>query len=422
MRGLFLILPVAAAACGGSNVSPAGPAAPLGPIASLSVTVDNRTPAMAIAGFSTVAFDAGASTGVSVLEFGDGTTSVDALSKHVYSSPGTYTATLTVADSHGRRATATQTIVVKSMAGAWFYGGYNRAVGRFELRRLTITDQNGSSVRGSFAASGVPEKTFTGSLAGDRRIRIVLDDQSVQLEGVVPNAINEDGGSWSLQVQGGSAGGQTLPFVPIIGEATGSPPRATLVVQAENASTPTPIAGFSKVVFDATGSTGDRLSYVMEFGDDEIGAESASVRPVNRSGRLIARVTVVDRFGRYDTVARGFDVVSLADGISHFRNFFRNPQANRYESRELFIDTQSGSNVSGTYTNPEGSRFHFTGTLTGERDVRLTLDSGTAEFTGQFTSVQLCSRAMRLVMHGGSADGQTLDFSSNTYYSAFCNY
>src|SRR5206468_11922713 len=73
--------------------------------------------------------------------------------------PISYTATLTVADSHGRRATATQTIVVKSMAGAWFYGGYNRAVGRFELRRLTITDQNGSSVRGSFAASGDRKST-----------------------------------------------------------------------------------------------------------------------------------------------------------------------------------------------------------------------------------------------------------------------
>ncbi|MDH5763131.1 MAG: PKD domain-containing protein, partial [Nitrospinota bacterium] len=70
----------------------------------------------------TVAFDASTSTDAEnnitsyAWNFGDGSVGVDVTPSHVYTTPGTFTATLTVTDEFGASSTATQTITVTNTA------------------------------------------------------------------------------------------------------------------------------------------------------------------------------------------------------------------------------------------------------------------------------------------------------------------
>ena len=79
-----------------------------------------------------------------------------------------------------------------------------------------------------------------------------------------------------------------------------------------------------------------------------------------------------------------------------------------------------GRSLAGIYRHPEGSQSHFTGTLSGDRNIRLVLDDGTIEVYGhggRSTSHLRCGPypAMELKVRGGSADGLVLPF--HLFYS-----
>jgi PKD repeat protein len=99
---------------------PSGVGAPKGlkTFRALAPTVSLSAPASAavgdsvpVTGSATDPFPGGTVSGYS-WTFGDGATAVGASSEHVYSSPGTYTVTLTVTDSYGVTGAASQTVTV----------------------------------------------------------------------------------------------------------------------------------------------------------------------------------------------------------------------------------------------------------------------------------------------------------------------
>lgn len=116
------------AACGpeASPTTPTGPPTPgpgASPAAQLSIVIDSLGSDEAITALSDVAFDATGSTGAGTLtyrlDFGDGTSATSATARHIYNTPGGYTAGVTVTDASGRTTTVSKPVVVRSLAGAW---------------------------------------------------------------------------------------------------------------------------------------------------------------------------------------------------------------------------------------------------------------------------------------------------------------
>ena len=67
--------------------------------------------------------------------------------------------------------------------------------------------------------------------------------------------------------------------------------------------------------FDGSGSRGDGLSYFIEFGDGQVSAEPVAVHPIEQAGYYLARLTVVDRFGRADAEILSLWVNSLQNYV-----------------------------------------------------------------------------------------------------------
>ena len=76
----------------------------------------------------------------------------------------------------------------------------------------------------------------------------------------------------------------------------------------------TAITGLTQIQFDALGSTGEGLSYRIDFGDGQTTAKPVAMHSVNVAGKLTARLTVVDRAGRADSVEVPYVSLPLAFG------------------------------------------------------------------------------------------------------------
>jgi hypothetical protein len=203
-----------------------------------------------------------------------------------------------------------------------------------------------------------------------------------------------------------------LRFAPIIGEPSSPPPVAALDIRIDSYGSPAAILALSPVRFSAAGSIADRPSYVIEFGDNEYTTDPTAIHPCTIPGRpLVARVTVIDRFARTSSRAQDLYCLDLAGYQSYWSSSSAFPQP--YEPpRTLIFQPHRDHNVEGVYIHPDTSRSHFRGVLTGERGIRLVLDGGGIEFTGEIvTGVTWGSRSMNLELKGGSADGKTLRFN-----------
>src|SRR5262245_52447150 len=262
------------------------PGTALGEIApQLSITVDKMSSAVPIAGYSDVSFDASGSTGADSLrfslDFGDGTApATTAVATHMYTAEGIYTATLTATSPAGRTASTRKTINVKSLRATWFHGAFNANARVFELRRLTITEQNRGDLRGVYYSSTAPaDRSFGGTIGADRNIRLSLDDQTVQFEGTIPATFDADGSAMEMRVRGGSASGQSLPFQPVVGTPTGSAPIARLSIRIDSQNAQAAISALSPIRYDAAGSSGERIASVIEFGDGTYTTESTATHP-----------------------------------------------------------------------------------------------------------------------------------------------
>src|SRR5262249_38340654 len=202
------------------------------------------------------------------VNYGDGNSSTQALSKHVYANTGTFHVGVTVTDAAGRASSAAKDVSVAVVTGAWFQFGVNDAMHRFEARRISI-EQEGTQVRGTYVAYGEADRRITGQLTADRRITLTTDDGAVRLDGTLPPSLSDAGYSVTLTPLGSTAG--PLRFDPVPRDPLPAPPNAELSVQTgipglERLTNNFAYAGWEST-FDATQSTGDGLSFVIDFGD-----------------------------------------------------------------------------------------------------------------------------------------------------------
>jgi hypothetical protein len=396
MRSLLALAVLLAAAACDDAPRPTSPTPQPGdpgaaPVARVEFAVDALGSRDAIVALSDVSVDARSSTGSGLtysIDFGDGATATDALARHVYPRAGTFTITVIVRDSTGRTATASRLVVVKALTGRWFHAGYVERARRFELRYLTIDGQDGPVIRGSFRGQDQIERPFAGRLTGPRSVQIALDDQTVQLDGVAPGNLYEDGQLWTFQMRGGSVDGERLAFRPVIGEPTGTPPDAVLKIRFDSFGAAFPIQGLSPIQFDGSTSRGDGLTYFMEFGDGEVSMQPTAVHPINRSGQVSTRLTVVDRFGRADAEVATYDAISLVESPP-FNTWQYTENGGKVRVMTVTFRSRDGLTLAGVHRDGslggQGTPFvptPFIATLSGERDVRIVLQGSGIEYRG----------------------------------------
>src|SRR5262245_36381678 len=421
---MSIIITASVVACDNHTAPTAGPQQPT-PTAVLRVTIDSLGSEVAVASLSEIRFEATSEHGADVrdtrIDFGDGASASQSSARHVYAAAGQYTATATFTLRSGREVTAKQSVLVRTVEGLWYHAGYNTASRHFEVRRITLS-QEGLTVRGTLSLSGEPERPIAGTLSGKRDARLVADGQEFQ--GVIASSVTGATASWPLRLQGGTASGQRLTFQPAFGDA-GAPPVANLqLIQPEGY-----IVEGLDIGFDASGSSGQDLSYFVEFGDGQYTSEPVSRHAPETSGHLAARLTVVDRFGRDAVATPRLDVEDLEfDDRSPTRPYpiclfwvhgFTNPANGKDERRTLWIESHEGRRVTGSYGHPDYPQTStFSGSLSGSRGIRFVLDGGGIEFSGTVVKqdsadVRLSGSSlfrMPLFLRGGSADGQQLSF------------
>lgn len=200
-----------------------------------------------------------------------------------------------------------------------------------------------------------------------------------------------------------TVGPSTLP-VPL-----SDPPRAAISV---GTSTPALVLLGQPQTFDASASTGDGLTYQIEFGDGQVTSEPVAVHATSRASRMTARLTVRDRLGRGDTVSVPYLVMAVDEPLFWFHS---TRTGNTTTIRRLFL-RQSETGISGSYSGPEGST-RVTGVLTGERGLRLVSDDGNIEWTGAVEwrtdrdwGLNSSGVALRLRVVRGATDGAEFDF------------
>jgi PKD domain-containing protein len=416
------------ASCTHSPQSPTTPSSPSSELGGppLSVLVDGQRGATAIVHVSDVNVDATVPGNTKLryqVDYGDGQSSTQPVSKHVYADAGTFHLTVTMTDAVGRKSSVSQDVSVGVVNGAWFQFGVNEAIHRFEARRLSI-NQDGTQILGTYVAYGEPDRRITGQLTANRQITLTTDDGAVKFDGVLPFSLSDAGYPVTLTPLGGTVG-LPLRFDPVPRDPPPSPPNAELRVQngipGRNYSNVL-YAGFEST-FDATQSTGDGISYVIDFGDSTFAnagvAEHVLLPTLGFGEQLSARAFVVDRFGRVDSETVSFFLFRITCGVYCYISDFQNPATGRRERRVLRLPQQSGTQITGTYEHPEGWTSPLTATLSGANHIHLRLDDGTIDMDGTVTRQRPPSAPdfggsptwLVLTVRGGSADGVELPFS-----------
>ena len=172
----------------------------------------------------------------------------------MYDKAGTYRITVTLTDATGRTDAASRELAVASPLGAWLYSAYLPRTRAVEVRTLTLTAQEGATVRGVLTRPGTGDAPITGRLTPDRRISLTVDRLGETLEGAVPSVLTPNVAAWTLAARGGPADGETLVFKPRPGDPTGPGPDATLRMRFFSFGAPYGIKQISPILFDASTS------------------------------------------------------------------------------------------------------------------------------------------------------------------------
>jgi hypothetical protein len=207
-------------------------------------------------------------------------------------------------------------------------------------------------------------------------------------------------------------------------DAPAAAPTARLAVSYDALFTGEATMGMTPITFDGSLSQGERLSYVIEFGDGARAEVATATHVIDQKGSFTARLTVTDRFGRVDITEQVVKVGSFTDhtglqGYVGWTNYLEHNPAmgGRSEQRVLDFLTHDGRRFTGRYRHPDccGRYSLFHGTVDGAGGIEFALDDGTIVFTGRAIH-NTPSPLMRLGLNGGSADGLTLDFNFSSYY------
>ena len=377
-----------------------------GPDASFKLTVDALGSQDALAGVSEVTVDAGASTGSALryrVDFGDGTMATEPIARHVYDKAGAYRIAVTVTDATDRIATASRELTVASPLGAWLYSAYIARARAVEVRTLTLTSQEGATVRGVLVRPGTSDSPITGRLTSDRRISLTIDRLGETLEGVVPSVLAPNVATWTLAARGGPVDGETLVFTARPGEPTGPGPDATLRMRFFSFGAPFGVKEISPILFDASTSRGDGLTYFIEFGDREIAQSVTAVHPIAEPGEYTARLTAVDRFGRANSETVTFEVRSLVT-----KGYYVQWEGS---GGILLIHTQRGTAITGDIFRYGGNpTIPFSGNVNADGSVRLELAGSEGTLVGSLNLpwTDYYSNRLELTYVGGPRNGQTV--------------
>ena len=230
--------------------------------------------------------------------FGDGAFGTGPLITHLYTNPGTYTASLTVTDSNGASSTATGSIVAKPLPPTapsgltasrsgnlillnWQDNSSNETL--FYIERCTGV---GCTNFGSFVATqwpDFPSYTDYGAIAGQ---------------------------SYSYRVRAWNSGGYS-PYsniATIVAGSNNQPP--TAVMSAIPATGAAPL----NVTFDGSGSTdpdGTVTSWNWSFGDGALGTGSQTSHVYTNSGIYNVNLTVTDNSGESRMTSGSIVVTAL---------------------------------------------------------------------------------------------------------------
>ena len=228
--------------------------------------------------------------------FGDGAVGTGPLVTHVYSTPGTYTASLTVTDSNGASSTATGSIVAKPLPPAAPSGLTASRSGSLVL----LNWQDNSSNETFFyieRCTGIGCTNFGSFVATEWPNATTYTDYAVI-----------GGQSYSYRVRAYNSGGYS-PYSNIATIVAGSinqPP--TAVMSAIPATGAAPL----NVTFDGSGSTdpdGTVTSWAWSFGDGAIGTGSRTNHVYTNPGTYNVNLTVTDNSGE-STLTTGSIVVT----------------------------------------------------------------------------------------------------------------
>src|SRR4029079_2309752 len=113
----------------------------------------------------------------------------------------------------------------------------------------------------------------------------------------------------------GENGDGLVPFKPVPLEVPANAPDGRLTVRGvgiPGVPSPNVFAGW-EATFDASHSTGDGLSFVIDFGDGEYASGPVAQDALRDKGTHRARAIVVDRFGRVDPDTLTFEVGTVCN-------------------------------------------------------------------------------------------------------------
>ncbi len=179
----------------------------------------------------------------------------------------------------------------------------------------------------------------------------------------------------------------------------------------------------STTVFDASESTGEGLSYRIEFGDGRDIFERKAEHVPSLFGTLVARLTVTDRFGRVSVDQAPYEVFRLVPGrqVSEYWVGF-DPQRLTCGCL-LFFYSQNGRTLTGalgTGWYPQSVGL-VAGFIAGDRELHLQLRDGSTldgeiALSDYMGAVNNYRDSLRLTVHGGPWDGKFLEFFASSPY------
>lgn len=435
---LVVLLLLSTGCGGGSPAAPTSPSSPSTPpsgggtgvAANLDVKSDALGSRDPVAQLSEVIADASASTGSGALtfsiDFGDGTVASTSTARHVYPGAGAFTITATVSDAQGRKATATRAITVKTVSGSWFEAEFVQNAKRVEVRRLTVTGQSGTTIRGVYQVTGAPDRSFSGSMTSPRTVSISIDGGAT-LQGVLPGRLDDDSETWPLQARGDTVDGETLAFRAVVGTPAAPPPDAELRLSFDT-DDPDAWASFDAVTpvrLDGSASRGADLSYFLEFGDGGVATSPVAARvidppqvnssfPSDSGPALTARLTVVDRFGRSDVESQTYHAFGLGEALESWID--TDSIYTTHESLVFRFLGRHGSSYTGQATatglTVDGSP--ATATMSGPRSVHLEVTAWGAVFDGTIKMSPGNNAVMTVVESGRRFNGRVWHLRRNS--------
>jgi len=180
----------------------------------------------------------------------------------------------------------------------------------------------------------------------------------------------------------------------------------------------------TQLLFDASRSEGDGLTYLVEYGDGASSTEPVTTRRVNESPAAIApiksitaKLTVTDRHGRTDSTTQRYFLVSVHTNAGYGTFWAGDRPATGGQDLILNL-TQDGATLSGRYLAKSRTPFGgpVAGVLTDDRTIRLKTVDGAMEFNG---TVELRPPwhpsgepypILRLSIRGGALNGSVVEF------------